>query len=259
MVSTRVSLRGSQSDKITGPDLNLFVTTFFWRGAPLIGDDYARATLGTQLRWDMLALFHWIKSDFGRKTGVEVWPGIGGSHGDQAINGALYLLQPEVASQFLDELPCSETDLQRLAAILGRWETYKEDLIDLRTKPAPIEVPEAPKPQESAAPVEAQKPPEGWWDCKNCGNDDNPPKSQKCMRCFKPRPGAVEEKPEAPKPEEPTVEAQPTPGMAEWKKTVLKIAAVLASAGVIVKVFTPSYIDIIWDAVVGILRAIGGM
>jgi hypothetical protein len=214
MVETRVSLRGSQSDKISGADLNLFVTTFFWRGAPLIGDDYARATLGTQLRWDMLALFHWIKTEFGRKTGVEVWPGIGGSHEDQAINGVLYLLQPEVASQFLDELPCSETDLQRLAAILGRWETYKEDLIDLRTKPAPIAVPEAPKPQEPA-PVEA------------------------------------------PKPDEPEVEANP--GMAQWKKTALKIAAVLASAGVVVKLLTPSYIDIIWDAVVGILRAIGSM
>lgn len=256
MVNTRVSLRCSQSDKIQGSDLNLFVTTFFWRGAPLIADDYARAIMGTQLRWDMLALFHWIKTDFGRKTGIEVWPGIGGSHEDQAINGVLYLLQPEVASQFLDELPCSETDLQRLAAIQGRWETYMENLIDLRTKPTEIAVPEPQKPQEPATPTVPAKPqePYGWWDCKECGADSNPPKSQRCMRCHKPRPGAIEEQPV---PEVPEVEANP--GMAPWKKTALKISAILASAGIIVKLLTPDFIDIIWDAVVAILKAVGSM
>jgi hypothetical protein len=257
MVDTRVSLRGSQSDKIRGSDLNLFVTSKYWQAAPLIADDYARATLGTSLRWDILALFHWVKTNFGQKNGVEVWPEIGGSHEDQAINGVLYLLQPEIASQFIDELPIEAVDEEQLLAILRGWEDYSARLIELRTKPKPIELPEPPKPQEPAAPVEAPKPPEGWWDCKECGADSNPPKSQKCMRCHKPRPGAIEEKPEAPKPEIPGVEE--TPGMAQWKKTALKIAAVLASAGVIVKVFTPSYIDIIWDAVVGILRAIGSM
>lgn len=251
MVDTRISLRGSQTDKIKGSDLNLFVTTYFWRGAPLIADDYARATLGTSLRWDFLALFHQVKTDFGRAAATRfVWPGIEGSHEDQAINGVLYLLQPEIASAYMDELPIDQVDLARLEVILRRWERYAEELLKLRTEGNPIVVPEAPKPQTPPPVVEAPKPePYGWWDCPKCGEVDNPPKSQKCMKCHASRP--TENKPD----EAPVAQAK-DPN--QWRKVVAGIAAALGAAGFMIKLFLPAIGDAIYDAVVALLRAIGG-
>lgn len=249
MVETRISLRGSQSDKILGSDLNLFVTTYFWRGAPLIADDYWRATMNTSLRWDLIALFHWLKTDFGRKTEVQVWPGIGGSHEDQAVNGVLYLLRDGIASQFLDELPVDEVTLARLKVILGRWERHAEALIALRTQPAPIEVPvpEVPPAKPETPPVQVPEEPYGWWDCERCSETNNPPKSQKCMKCHAPRPQV---KPDAPEVaiKDPKV----------WKKTAAKIAALLAAGGFAIKLFLPSWGDAIFDALLALLQAIGG-
>ena len=248
MVDTRISLRGSQTDKIRGSDLNLFVTTFFWRGAPLIGDDYARATLGTQLRWDILALFHQVKSNFGRNPATKtVWPGIEGSHDDQAINGVLYLLQPEIASAYMDELPIDEVDLQRLGVILRRWEKYAGELLSLRERGNPIEVPPAPV----EAPAKPETPPvvvPDWWLCPKC-DDNNPPLAERCMKCRTPRPGATPV--DAPKPTDPVLTGQ-------WKKTLLSIAAILTSAGIVLKIFGSGWISVILDAAATILKTIAG-
>jgi hypothetical protein len=90
--------------------------------------------------------------------------------------------------------------------------------------------------------------PVGWWDCKKCGSEDNPPTLQHCMRCRARRPGSVSNpEPSKPKPtplppKDPGAPPPPAPAT-NWKSIVAQIVAwgtVIATGLSIASFFIPA-------------------
>lgn len=148
----QASIRSSDNpgSKVAPHHLNWFATNSFWRDAPLIADDYYRACLGTDLRWDILALFYWLKTNFGRTPKEDVFQiGFGGSPEDTAINASLHALQNNW--QTIDDMPLSVEEKDVLVVLIKKWEAVAAGIVSRQSgnplpkpEPKPIEPPKPP-------------------------------------------------------------------------------------------------------------------
>jgi hypothetical protein len=124
--------------------LNLWASTNYWRSCELIADDFARASLETGLRWDILALFYWFKTDFNRKKNLDPFEiGFEGSAADQAINATLHVI--DKGFKDVKELPITEDELKVFNLLVLRWEAASGLLLSRETQGNPLPVPPAPE------------------------------------------------------------------------------------------------------------------
>jgi hypothetical protein len=112
--------------------------------------------------------------------------------------------------------------------------------------------------------------PVGWWDCKKCGEDNNPPTLQHCMKCHARRPGSVSNpeppaklpkpKPTPLPPKDPSAPPPPAPPT-NWKGIVAQIVAwgtVIATGLSIASFFIPALAPIA-SVIKGIIAALKGL
>jgi hypothetical protein len=148
MASLSIHSSDNPGIKVAPHYLNWFATNSYWRDAPLIGDDFCRSCMGTTLRWDILSLCYWLKTNFGRTPKEDVFQiGFGGSPEDTAINVSLHALQNNW--QTLDDLPLSGEEKEMLLVLIKKWESQAGLLYSRETQGNPLPVPpppEEPKP-----------------------------------------------------------------------------------------------------------------
>jgi hypothetical protein len=149
MVALSLHSSDNPGIRVAPHHLNWLATNSFYRDAPLIGDDFYRAALGTSLRWDILALFYWLKTNFGRTPKEDVFQiGFGGSPEDTAINSTLHALQNNW--QTIDDLPLSAEEKDVFLVLIKKWEATAAALLS-RQAGQPLPKPE-PKPTEPPKP-----------------------------------------------------------------------------------------------------------
>jgi hypothetical protein len=148
-----LSLHGTESPgvKVAPSNLNMWASTAYWRGAPLIADDYYRACIGTDIRWDILALFYWLKNDFGRAMKEDVFGiGFGGSPEDTAINATLHVQSAQW--QTVENLPLSADEKAVLLMLVQKWEAVSAGIVSRQTTGEPL--PKPPPPPPPPKPIE---------------------------------------------------------------------------------------------------------
>jgi hypothetical protein len=169
MVALSLHSSDNPGIRVAPHHLNWFSTNSFYRDAPLIGDDFYRSCLGTSLRWDILALTYWLKTNFGRTPKEDVFQiGFGGSPEETAINVSLHALQNQW--QTIDDLPLSAEEKDVLLVLIKKWEATAAALLSRQTgqplpkpEPKPVEPPKppvvlVPKPDLPAVPEVPAKP-----------------------------------------------------------------------------------------------------
>lgn len=165
------NLRDPVDPMIKASDLNLHICHVWWNSAPLLGDDFQRACIGTDLSWEVLTVFWHVKNNFGRKRvtntfGFE-W---GGSPEEEAINATIHCQ----TIKNLTDLPGDDLFWGTFEIVWKQWVKWTVALRTVRDgKPLPTPPsPEPPKPVPPPAkptpvppPPEAPKPPpvdNGW-------------------------------------------------------------------------------------------------
>jgi hypothetical protein len=150
------NLRDPVDASVKAADLNLHVCHAWWNSAPLLGDDYQRACIGTNLNWQVLTLYWQVRNNFGRKMirdtfGFE-W---GGSPEEEAINATIHCQ----GIQNLKDLPGDETFWGTFEIVWKQWVKWMATLNEVRVgKPLPAPVPPPVPPPQAPTPPPAPKP-----------------------------------------------------------------------------------------------------
>lgn len=150
----------SPGNSIAPHYLNFYASNTYWRDAPLIADNYMRSALGTELRWDILSLFYWFKTDFGRQKCLDPF-GIGfeGSADDCAVNATLHVIDKGFKN--VTELPITEVELKVFNLLVLRWESTAATLLSRKEHGNPLPVPPPPEePKPVPPPIILQPKPE---------------------------------------------------------------------------------------------------
>jgi hypothetical protein len=201
------------SDELLKPsDMNLWFARYNSKH-PDLADDYFNGVVGTGISWERLFVYFAATTNGFR---------------DPYVDPATAILDWKTL-ETMNELP----GLDLFDALWHEWTEYRDGLLQRRRDggvPLPKPKPPEPKPPE---PKPEPKPPTGWWDCATCGERDNPPLGERCLKCHAVRPG-YEPKPEEPKPEEPKPPSVPD----EWKsklKWLGSLCGLLLGLGFVIK------------------------
>lgn len=181
-----MELRGEVPEGIGHGHLNTWLKIYF-RAEVLTADEFRRACMGTNLRWDYLTLYWQCRNNFGHDPIKDTF-GIGfeGSVEDEIINGVIHCQSLEAFSQ----LPGDEEFKRRFSGLCRRWD-------QILAKKVPVVEPTAPV--EPVKPVEPPPRPTvpQWWTCPAC-DEHNPPLRETCLKCRRKRHGSLPDPDEKP-------------------------------------------------------------